>query len=105
MACSVFAMAMRGSLLAAAVSMAIVALVAIELVHVFLFLLVWLFSLAFSSPKSKPAAGAEQAILVALVLAVLSAGGAHPSRRRRPPGPSLPPAERPQPGPAGRRCR
>ena len=82
MACSVFAMALRGSLLAAAVSMAIVALVAIELVHVLLFLLVWLVSLALSPRKPKEA---EQAVLVALALAVLSAAAGGPARQRRRP--------------------
>jgi hypothetical protein len=75
MACSVFAMALRGSLLAAAVSMAIVALVAMELVHVVLFVLVWLFSQAFSPSGSKAAKGVERAVLIVLALAASWAAG------------------------------
>ena len=45
---SIFAVAMRGSFLAAGVSMAIIALVVVILVHMVFFGLVWVFSAIFS---------------------------------------------------------
>ena len=45
---SIFALALRGSSAAAAVSIAIAALVVVALVHIALFALVWVFSAIFS---------------------------------------------------------
>jgi hypothetical protein len=45
--CSIFALALRGSSAAAAVSIAILALVVVALVHIALFALVWAFSAIF----------------------------------------------------------
>ena len=56
---SIFAMALRGSFVAAGVSMAIIALVVVMLVHVVFFGLVWVFSVIFSRRSMNTAAPAR----------------------------------------------